>query len=330
MRRVIKVAVQLRLFTLIVALIACAEAPHAQPRSILSTELAELWQEPTDLLERDLFYGPGGAALAPPSSGATYEFVAFKTSGTNPGYDVKDASGRMWSVKLGIEAQPEVTASRILWAIGFHQPPQYFVHEFTLAGMDAGVKQTARFRTDNPQWKAAGDWSWYENPFMNSTPMRGLVVAQLILNNWDLKTDNNRLYEMVDPAAKPQRIYMVRDVGASLGHSRQAYLFKILGTMGSQGTKNDIDGFEGQGFIKKVDGNQVTFDYRGLNQELVDRVTVPDVIWVCELMARIPDGHWQAAFKAGAFAQADADRFIKKIKEKIAQGLALKTPAPTR
>lgn len=325
-----KLAIQLRFLTLVVALIACAQTPQAQPRSILTTEMAELWQEPTDLLQRDLFHGPGGAELAPPSTGGTYEFVAFKTSGTNPGYDVKDASGRMWSVKLGIEAQPEVTTSRILWAMGFHQPPQYFVHDFTLTGMDAGAKQTARFRTEDPLWKPAGEWSWYENPFMNAKEFRGLVVAQLILNNWDLKTPNNRLYEATTPGAKPQRIYMVRDVGASLGHSRQARFFKMLGTMGSQGSKNDIEGFEQQGFIKKVDGDKVSFDYRGLNQELVDRVTVPDVIWACELMAKIPDGHWQAAFKAGAFPQADADRFIKKIKDKIAQGLALKTPAATR
>jgi hypothetical protein len=54
---------------------------------------------------------------------------------------------------------------------------------------------------------------------------------------------------------------------------------------------------------------------------------VRDVIWACELMDRIPDGHWQAAFKAGAYPQEDADRFIRKIKEKIAQGLALKAPA---
>ena len=64
-----------------------------------------------------------------------------------------------------------------------------------------------------------------------------------------------------------------------------------------------------------------------MNQALVNRVTVPDVIWACELLAKIPDGHWQAAFKAGAYPQDHADRYIKKIKEKIAQGLALKTAA---
>ena len=61
-----------------------------------------------------------------------------------------------------------------------------------------------------------------------------------------------------------------------------------------------------------------------MNQALVDSVTVPDVIWACEQLAQIPDGHWQAAFKAGAYPQDGADRYIRKIKEKIAQGLALK------
>src|SRR5688572_24955460 len=96
------------LVVMLVALVACANAPQAQQaQQNLQTpdaEIAELWQEPVDLLQRDLFASPGGGALAPPQTGGTYQFVAFKTTGTNPGYDVRDASGRMWSVKLGIEA----------------------------------------------------------------------------------------------------------------------------------------------------------------------------------------------------------------------------------
>jgi len=318
-----------RSVVILVALVACATPPHAQPHSGAPADIAELWQEPTDLLERDLMNGPGGAELAPPLNGS-YEFVAFKTTGTNPGYDVKDASGRIWSVKLGVEAQSEVTASRILWAMGYPQPASYFVRQFTLTGADAGVKTTARFRTDLPQWRSTGEWAWYENPFADTQAFRGLIVAQLVLNNWDLKTSNNRLYQATDPAATPRRQYMVRDVGSSLGHSKQFLLFAMLGTRGAQGTKNDVGDFEQQGFIEKVDGNKVRFDYRGMNQPLVDTVTVPDVIWACEQLARIPDGHWDAAFKAGAYPQGDADRYIRKIKEKIAQGLALKSPAATR
>src|SRR5918993_1332188 len=111
---------------------ACAPPPHTQTRVARATaDVAELWQDPVDLLERDLFNGPGGSALAPPPAQA-FHFVSFKTSGTNPGYDVRDAAGRLWSVKLGIEAQSEVTTSRILWALGYHQPPTYYLPSFEL------------------------------------------------------------------------------------------------------------------------------------------------------------------------------------------------------
>ena len=323
-----RLAIRLRLFIVVSALVACAQAPQAQSRTAHAHELTELWEEPGNLLERDLLAGPGGAELAPPDNGGSFEFLAFKTAGTNRGYEVKDASGRVWSVKLGIEAQTEVTSSRILWAMGFHQPAQYFVHEFTLNGGDTGVKTNARFRTDLDKWESAGEWSWYENPFLGAVQFRGLIVTQLILNNWDLKTTNNRIYRSNDGSSQRPQLFMVRDVGASLGYAKQFPIFKLLGTVGNQGSKNDLDGFERQGFITSVDGAKVTFDYRGPNQGLIDRITAPDVIWACEQLAKLPDGHLQAAFKAGGFPQDKAERYIKKIKDKIAQGLALK-PAAT-
>jgi hypothetical protein len=320
-----------RSLVVVAALVACVNEPHAQPQRLTTpdAEISEIWQEPVDLLQRDLLLGPAGNALTPPPDDGTFEFVAFKTTGTNPGYDVRDASGRAWSVKLGIEAQSEVTTSRILWAMGFHQPPQYFVRQFTLTGTDAGVKQVARFRTDLEPWRPAGEWSWSENPFMNTREFRGLIAAQLLLNNWDLKTNNNRIYETTDASQRPRRHFIVRDVGSSLGHSRQFWFFATIGTRGMQGSKNNVDDFEAHGFITKVDGDDVDFDYRGLNQALVDRVTAPDVIWACALLNRMPDRHWQAAFKAGGYPQDHADRYIRKIKEKIAQGLAL-LPSSTR
>ena len=92
----------------------------------------------------------------------------------------------------------------------------------------------------------------------------------------------------------PQRFYVVRDLGSSLGSPRQHRFFAWLGTRGQQGTKNDLAGFERRGFITEVDGNRVEFDYRGLNEELTAIVTPADVIWSCELLDRLPDEHWQA------------------------------------
>jgi hypothetical protein len=317
--------------TLVIALSACAPPPHAQTRlSEATADIAELWQDPVDLLQRDLFTGPGGAALAPQPS-QPFTFAAFKTSGTNPGYDVRDQSGRLWSVKLGIEAQSEVTTSRILWALGYHQPATYYLPEFTLTGPGpiGGTKQQARFRTEVEPWRPGGEWSWYENPFVDTQPFRGLVVAQLILNAWDLKTPNNRIYESVDRSLQPNRLFIVRDVGSSLGEARQFALFNTIGTRGWQGSKNNIDDFERQGFITAVNGDDVEFDYRGVNQALMNTIKVADVIWACELFARIPDSHWRAAFAAGHYSARDSDRYIRKIKEKVAQGLALRRHATT-
>ena len=315
---------RLRFMAAMALMVACVAPPLAQT-SATDADLAELWQEPADLLQRDLLGGPGGAALAPRADGR-YEFLAFKTSGTNPGYDVRDGAGRIWSVKLGPESQAEVVTSRILWALGYHQPPTYYLPQFELIGEVGGARTQARFRTDLQPWRSASEWSWYANPFIDTQPFRGLIVAQLVLNNWDLKTPNNRIYESSDPTMRPQRRFVVRDIGSSLGHSRQFLLFSLLRTPGMQGSKNDIDDFERQGFIKGVEGDRVVFDYRGRNQSLIDAVTVADVVWISERLARIPDGHWQAAFTAAGYSPEITGRYIRKIKAKIAEGLALKAP----
>ena len=103
----------------------CARTLRHVESQPTKSAISELWQEPLHLASRDLFHGAGGPKLTPPR--VTYTCVERKTAGTNPGYDVRDPQGRLWSVKLGEEAQSEVTASRVLWAVGFHQPPTYYV-----------------------------------------------------------------------------------------------------------------------------------------------------------------------------------------------------------
>jgi len=70
-----------------------------------AAEMAELWAEAG--AARDLFWGVGGRDAAPDPKGE-YRFVARDTTGKSPGYDVRDAQGRLWNVKLGPEAQSEV------------------------------------------------------------------------------------------------------------------------------------------------------------------------------------------------------------------------------
>ena len=115
--------------TSIVALSLSAVVAGAPPRpsSIVSEELiAQLWIDPVDLEKRDLFRGPSGGP-PPPDPAQPFHFIKKDTSGRSPGYDARDTNGVVWSVKLGPEAQAEVVTSRLLWAIGFHQPPNHYL-----------------------------------------------------------------------------------------------------------------------------------------------------------------------------------------------------------
>ena len=98
-----------------------------------------MWQEPLDLETEICFTGQVDPARARDTN---FRFVARDTSGWSQGFDVTDANGGEWSVKLGLEAQTEVVTSRILWAIGFHQPPTYYLERWSLTG--AGTSPSRR------------------------------------------------------------------------------------------------------------------------------------------------------------------------------------------
>jgi hypothetical protein len=289
--------------------------------------LEELWQAPDDLQQRDLFHGAGGASLVPRAE--SFTFVAKDKGGYSPGFDVRDAEGIEWSVKLGPEAQTEVTTSRILWSVGFHQPPTYYLSQWRMSGDQSGTQPGGRFRPTLPGHSVVGDWSWYDNPFMNFREFRGLVVANLILNNWDWKTSNNKIYAIAEPGRAPRRQFVVRDLGASLGKTSYPTWLKWLGLRGfGQGSRNDVDGFEQQGFILGLNADStVAFDYRGIHGNLVETLSPADVRWTCELLSRLTDQQWTDAFRAGGFSPETSNRYIQKIKAKLAQGLAL--PAAT-
>jgi hypothetical protein len=310
---------------LLLATTACAgrtalKAPTDQP----PVDVAQLWIDPADLESRSLFDGPGGAALAPAAS-AVYELVKVDNTGYSPGYDVRDPKGTEWSVKLGPEAQTELAASRILWAIGYHQPVMYTVSSWQLTGKEASGQQAlARFRRTAASEKVVGEWEWYENPFVLTQPFRGLVVVNLLLNNWDLKTSNNKIYDVLNDDGTGRRIYVVRDLGASLGKTTFPTFLARTPLRGmKQGSRNDLEGFEEQGFIKDVDGTRVKFHYRGVHGALLDQLTPADVVWACRLLSRLSDQQWDDAFRAAGYDESVRRRYVTKLKSKVQEGLAL-------
>lgn len=281
--------------------------PHATP---LAADIRQLWIEPEP--GRDLFHGVGGAALAP-NPLDLFTITAVKKGGFSKGYTVRDPGGREWSAKLYPEARTEVVASRILWGVGYHQPPIYTLERWSAQDRQ-NPQPVARFREKKPDLHGLDDdgpWSYSDNPFVGTTPLDGLLVLQVMLGNSDLKADNNVLYTLKRPVEGATRWYVARDLGHTFGRT---------GIVGAP--RDDVDVFDATPFITSVRGDHVRFDYRGLHASLFEQISVADVQWICRRLSALTDEQWADAFRAGGYPEPTAQRYIRRLKQKIAEGLA--------
>jgi hypothetical protein len=312
----------------IVAVILAAYLPLSttavQPKSTASdAPLSALWERPHDLRDQDLFNGPWGAARAPDPN-AVYTYVRPKQGGTNPGVVVQDPAGREWHVKQpphndhGEEGPVEVTVSRVLSAIGYHQPPVYFLRSFLMRDA-SGTRQVpgGRFRLHDGTMHSRGSWLWQQNPFIGTRPFQGLLVILLAFNSFDLKSANNSVYDVRLSGGRTEQWYVVRDLGAALGESAR------LGP-----TRNDPGRFERQTFITGIRDGFVTFSYHGWHPELFrGRIVPADLEWAANLLSGLSDRQWDDAFRAGGFTPAVADRYIRQLRANIARAQHFSNPA---
>lgn len=276
--------------------------------------IAELWVEPE--ANRDLFWGVGGRRLAPDPA-AKYTVIELKRGGYSRGYTVQGPGDSEWSVKFPPEAGTELVASRLHWGIGYHQPPIYLLKEWTAEKATSPNPQLpARFRQKKPDLNGldGGDpWSYVRNPFVGTPQLNGLLVLQAMLGNSDLKDLQNVVYQLKSPLEGATRWYVARDLGQTFGRTGVV-----------DPPRGDIQVFEQTAFILGVDNGRVRFDYRGRHKGLFKSIRVTDVHWICGRLNRLTDQQWHDAFRAGGIEGPMADRFIRRMKEKISEGLALK------
>jgi hypothetical protein len=137
-------------------------------------------------------------------------------------------------------------------------------------------------------------------------------VLLLLLNSSDLKDENNEIYEVQGRGGKAETWYAVKDLGSSLGQTGWAYP-----------KRNDIGFFEKEEFITSVEHGYVRFAFKGHFKDLIRGITPSDVRWTCERLKRLTRAQWREAFRAGGYDEPTTERYLKKIDEKIEQGLAL-------
>jgi hypothetical protein len=261
-----------------------------------------LWRAPEDIETRNLLIGAGGEAMKPDLSRVT--FIEEKTGGYSKKYRVRDAAGNEWIAKLGKEAQPDTAANRLLWAAGYETEIAHLVPRLSIEGK--GSFENARLEARPNNIDRSGNWQWASNPFAGKPEFKGLKIMMALINNWDLKDDNNQILASRDnPDA--DLAYIISDLGGSFGKT---------GGFFSRSRNKPSDYVEAE-FVKAVKGNLIDFNYGGKNQKLFDDVTVEDAKWIASWLNRLSDEQIKDAFRAANYAPEDVERLATAVRERI-------------
>jgi hypothetical protein len=292
------------------------EAKVETKKEVMPTGTPVLWKDPGDISSRDLYLGPGGEAMKPDLTSVT--FIETETGGYSVKYRVRDGSGKIWVVKVGKEAQPETTSVRLLWAMGYVSEISYLVPCVHIAGAPAPRYKVERCEGDgfaNARFEARPEsadrtveWEWSNNPFAGTREFKGLVILMGLLNNWDLKTSNNKIIAVKDEATGQTELqYVISDLGATFG--------KTGGFISHN--RNQPDDYIKSGFVKGVSGNTVKFAYGGKSGSLFDNITVDDARWIGGMLARLTDKQIADAFRAANYDAATVQLLTGAVRGKI-------------
>jgi len=270
-----------------------------------------LWREPADIESRDLFLGPGGASMKPDLSRVT--FVKEEKGGYSKKYRVKDARGRTWVAKLGKEAQSETSAVRLVWAVGYVSEINYLAPRLTIEGK--GTFENVRLEARPENVKRFDEWRWTENPFARKRELQGLKVLMALLENWDLKDENNRIL-VVRNGNRNELHYIVSDLGTTFGKtggqkSPVAFIKSI------KGSRNEPEDYINDAFIDGVEGNTVRLDYHGKNADLMRDITVAEARWIGGLLSRLSDRQIQDAFRAANYSSEQVRLLTGAVRKRI-------------
>ena len=263
-----------------------------------------MWREPTDLESRNLLAGAGGEEMKPDISKLT--FIEQKTGGFSTKYRVRDAKGNEWIAKIGKEAQTDTAANRLLWALGYETEIAYLIPKAKIEGK--GEYENVRLEARPASVKRAGNWMWENNPFMNAPEFRGLKILMVMLNNWDMKDDNNEILAMRgDTTGQGELRYIISDLGATFGKT---------GGFFSRSRNKPSDYVKAE-FIKTVNGEVIDFSYSGKNQKLFEGITVADARWLSNLLKRLSDDQIKDAFRAAHYSAEEVDLLAGAFRERI-------------
>jgi hypothetical protein len=338
MRRVVSLRPLLGL-AVVTTLVPSLVCPAQTRRRSRTASVSSLWRAPSDISTRDLRYGPGSAALAPQPP---FTFVEEDKSGESPKFEVRDARGVRWSVKLGEEAQSETVATRLVWSVGYFAEEAYYFDRARIGRLPRlsrgqkfvegrDVVRGARFEPRRRSVRRGAEWDWDKNPFKGRRELSGLKVLMILLNNFDARKANNQILYVRTGGRRSETRYVVSDLGATLG--------KADG-LGGKRTKNNLKDFLSTRFVTGVeDDGSVEFDYDtrptklGMftvvyppyylgevkKEKTMRGIPVEHARWIGSLLSQLTDEQLRAAFRAADYDEATMESYVRALRERINQ-----------
>jgi len=319
---------------LLMALLSLPALGQKAPEKTAAAQpAAVMWTDPGDIKAKDLFNGPGGKGHRPQ---LPVKFLKEDMGGHNPKFDVEDANGTKWKVKLGIEAQPETVATRLLWSIGYFANENYFVPDLEVSdlqhlrrGQNDVTSPThvakARLQRHPGGEKKETVWHWRHNPFKGKREFNGLRVMMALISNWDLKDENNAVFK---DKKDGEEEYLVTDLGTAFGASGNRYT--------EAGSKNNLKAYQSSRFIANITPKYVNFGFPRFPPLLYffdfphyfpqiwlrwigHHIPREDAKWVGSLLAQLSTDQIKDAFRAGGYPPDQAAAFTGALQARIAE-----------
>ena len=300
--------------TLALTILALGLPAHATDDKSKQKAKAEgtsvLWREPADVASLNLLLGPGGEEMKPDVTKVT--FITEEKDGWSKKYRVRDGSGREWVAKIGVEAQPETAATRLLWAVGYTTDITYLLPSVTIEGL--GTFENVRFEARDKKIKRLGEWKWDHNPFTGTMELQGLKIMMVLIGNWDIKDSNNKILRVHnDQTGDVELRYIVSDLGATLG--------KTGGIITR--SRNEPTDFAKTKFVDSVKNNRVDFHYSGKRKDVLNGITIDQARWIGQLLSRLSDEQVRDAFRAANYRPEEVEILAGTVRARINQLVAL-------
>jgi hypothetical protein len=283
----------------------------------------KMWEDRGELSPRRVYFGAASAAPDPLSRLPAPPYSHFEPDdkdrlATSPKAKVTDHRKVRWTAKFGEEVHSDIAAPRLAWALGYGAAEGYYVGSGKIEGIDADTDLGrekgailpdgtfpggARFKRHDEaseplKDKKGADMTWDEahNPGVPAEQLSGLLIFEVMVNNWDTQPKNCKVYR-VKSKQGTENWFIISDLGATFADGPR-HKFVLAGYQ-----KDPV-------FIKSVSSESVELKFNGVIQSqarIHRRVPLAHAQWFRARLAGITDDEIQAAFDA-AFATDGLNR----------------------